>query len=119
MTAALRALLTEVIDYAGLFRRPSPLADAIRSFARYLREPDAWMLSRFIIPAAKLIDLGLRGRVFWPHPVRLSVLGRGGDTRPSLPKTCGPIWPRSARSSSHAPAAMVDAFESACRPLCG
>ncbi|HTU92442.1 MAG TPA: hypothetical protein VMF69_20340, partial [Gemmataceae bacterium] len=58
MFASLRALLTELIDYAGLF--PStrlPLDQAIRDYARYRRENDAWMLGRFIIPASRLEDL--------------------------------------------------------------
>ncbi|MEM6327709.1 MAG: hypothetical protein AAF791_11385 [Bacteroidota bacterium] len=76
MRPSLRAFLTDLIDYAGLF--PPALLDlapAIANHLRYRGGPDAWMLGRFIIPAARLDDLA-------PHvvdapgsPVALSVLG--------------------------------------------
>ncbi|HXG09880.1 MAG TPA: hypothetical protein VNK04_08840 [Gemmataceae bacterium] len=77
MSASLRALLAGVIDYAGLFPPAQlPLDQAIRNYARYRTGPDAWMLGRFVIPAARLAELP-------PYcnevaPLKLSVLGRGG-----------------------------------------
>jgi hypothetical protein len=52
---ALRALLAGLIDYAGLFP-PAGLgmADAVRNYDSYLRGEHAWMLGRFIVPAARL-----------------------------------------------------------------
>ncbi|SRR5579871_5285432 len=83
MFASLRALLTELIDYAGLFP-PSklPLDQAIRNYARYRQEDDAWMLGRFIIPASRLEDLEpYHDELFRVNPpFAFSVLGRGGGT---------------------------------------
>src|SRR5262245_17845898 len=83
MSASLRALLAGVIDYAGLFPPAKlPLDQAVRNYARYRAEPDAWMLGRFVIPAARLAELHpFRDEVASPEaPLRLSVLGRGGGT---------------------------------------
>jgi hypothetical protein len=83
MGAGLRALLTGVVDYAGLFP-PAKLAldQAIRNYARYRREPESWMLGRFVCPAARLAELApFREELFgsdWPFV--FSVLGRGGDS---------------------------------------
>jgi len=51
----IRALLTGLIDYAGLFP-PAGLAmqPAVRNYAEYLAGPDAWALGRFIVPSARL-----------------------------------------------------------------
>lgn len=59
MSAALRALLDSVIDYAGLFP-PARLdmASAVAEYAKHLRGPEAWMVSRFACPAARLTELG-------------------------------------------------------------
>lgn len=72
-----------IIDFAGLF----PPADleldpAIRNYAKYRRGDDAWMLSRFIIPAAILERLKPYGEeLFQHHPTfSFSVLGKGTDT---------------------------------------
>jgi hypothetical protein len=70
-----------LIDYAGLFPPASlPLDAAIRLYAGYRDGADAWMLGRFICPAARLTELD-------PYPAELataarplvvSALGRGG-----------------------------------------
>ncbi len=83
MPASLRALLEGVIDYAGLFPPARlPLDEAVRNYLRYRREPESWMLARFVCPAARLTELGNLLREIGPGeaPVRLAVLGRGGDT---------------------------------------
>src|SRR5712692_7899442 len=56
--AALRALLSGLIDYAGLFP-PAQLSlqDAVSNFVRYARGPHAWMLGKFVVPAAQLGEL--------------------------------------------------------------
>ena len=83
MTASLRALLSNVVDYAGLFP-PAELSldESIRNYARYLHEPEAWMLGRFICPAARLVELeGYAAGLFTlASPLRVSALGRGGKT---------------------------------------
>lgn len=52
MTAkSLRALLANLIDYAGLFP-PAALSmqDAVRNYARYRESEYAWMLGKFVVP---------------------------------------------------------------------
>ena len=53
--ASLRALLTGLIDYAGLFP-PAGLGmvPAVRNYADYRRGADAWALGRFIVPGSRL-----------------------------------------------------------------
>jgi hypothetical protein len=52
---ALQSLLTGLIDYAGLFP-PAGLAmdAAVRNYGSYVDSEHAWMLGRFIVPAARL-----------------------------------------------------------------
>lgn len=81
MFASLRALLTELIDYAGLFPPARlPLDQAIRNYARYRQENESWMLSRFIIPTSRLEDLELYHEELFrvDPPFAFSVLGRSG-----------------------------------------
>ncbi len=58
MTAAARALLESVIDYAGLFP-PAGLSmrDAVDRFAAARLGPHGWMLGRFVVPAARMNEL--------------------------------------------------------------
>ena len=84
MKKSLRALLTGIVDYAGLFPPAQlPLDEAIRNYARYLGEADPWMLGRFICAAARLGELSpFVGELFTQGPpLRVSALGRGGNTR--------------------------------------
>ena len=53
--APLRQLLRGVVDYAGLFPPAGlPMAGAVEQYARHREEPSAWMLGRFVLPAARL-----------------------------------------------------------------
>lgn len=55
---ALRTLLDGIVDYAGLFPPASlDMSSAVRNYASYLGDADAWMLGRFVIPAARLAEL--------------------------------------------------------------
>ena len=46
---SLRALLTGVIDYAGLFPPAKlPMDQALSNYLRYRDGPDAWMLGNFV-----------------------------------------------------------------------
>lgn len=71
-----------IIDYAGLFPPARlPLGEAIRNYAEYRRSRDAWMMSRFIIPAAKLQELNDYSDLFEVDPPFLfSVTSSGGKT---------------------------------------
>jgi hypothetical protein len=56
--SALRPLLSGIVDYAGLF--PPAALDmpaAAHNYAAYRREPDAWMLGRFVVPVNRLGEL--------------------------------------------------------------
>lgn len=82
MVSSLRALLTGVIDYAGLFPPAKlPLDQAIRLYARYRGEAESWMLGRFVIPASRLGELdAIADLLSNGPPFVFSVLGRGGET---------------------------------------
>jgi hypothetical protein len=82
---AFTAFMAGLIDYAGLFPPARlPLPEALRHYGRYRQEAGAWMLGRFIIPAAKLAEAD----AWLPRPPVASaeppwyfaILGRGGAT---------------------------------------
>ena len=53
--APVRALLRSVIDYAGLFPPASlSMAAAVAAYADHRGSADAWLLGRFVLPAARL-----------------------------------------------------------------
>jgi hypothetical protein len=78
VNAALRALLDHLIDYAGLFPPAQlPMTDAVARYAAYRRSPAAWMLGRFVVPAARLGEFAAAAEpllVTGGDPWRLSVL---------------------------------------------
>jgi hypothetical protein len=81
MTASLRALLEGVIDYAGLFPPAQlPLEEAFRNYVQYRREPESWMLGRFIIQVERLPELHplMKSVQTTTPPITFSVLGQGG-----------------------------------------
>ena len=86
-TDSLRAFLNGLIDYAGLFP-PAQLSldNAVEEFAGHRQSDHAWMLGRFICPAARLDDLAgkISGDTEAVGPFRLSLLGRGGATEGEL-----------------------------------
>jgi hypothetical protein len=91
MAPSLRALLTGLIDYAGLFPPANlPLDQAIRNYVAYRRSAENWMLGRFIIPATRLQELGHFGSLLSEFPpVAFSVLGRGGNTEKEFLRNLG------------------------------
>ncbi len=53
--ASVRALLADVVDYAGLFPPASlDMMQAVLNYADYLQDPQAWMLGRFVVPWARI-----------------------------------------------------------------
>lgn len=79
--SGMRAFLTGLIDYAGLFP-PARLGleEAVPNFAAYRQSRDAWMLGRFICPAGRLHALAPYTDLFEPtDPFPVSVLGTGGS----------------------------------------
>lgn len=80
-----RALLSRLIDYAGLFPPASlQMKDAARHYLDYEAGGFAWMLGRFIVPVSRLPEFEQafehRGSLLVrnPQPVRLSALA-GSD----------------------------------------
>jgi hypothetical protein len=61
--SAIRTLLSQCIDYAGLFP-PAELdmGTALHNYAGYITGPSSWALGRFIVPVSRLAELeaGLR-----------------------------------------------------------
>ncbi|MBC7834896.1 MAG: hypothetical protein H7Y88_07325 [Phycisphaerales bacterium] len=54
----LQALLSGLIDYAGLYPPAKlPMPQAVQNYAAHLRSPQAWMLGRFICPVSRLEEL--------------------------------------------------------------
>ncbi len=74
---SLRALLTNSIDFAGLFPPATlPLESALKNFAADLRSENSWMLSTFVLPVAKFAEASsLSGAFDAQHPLRISALG--------------------------------------------
>ncbi|HEV2445534.1 MAG TPA: hypothetical protein VGS58_06415 [Candidatus Sulfopaludibacter sp.] len=55
--ASLRALLANLIDYAGLYPPSSlPLDAAAAKYNAYLDGPESWMLNRMVLPSGKPFD---------------------------------------------------------------
>ncbi len=81
MNAALRTLLSELIDYAGLFPPAGlSMADAVANYAAHRASADGWALARFVVPVARLDEFETAAR---PHldgaPWRLAVLAKATD----------------------------------------
>jgi len=59
--ASLRALLSNLIDYAGLFPPASlPLGSVIENYERILASPESWLLHRLVLPVARLKEVRLQ-----------------------------------------------------------
>ncbi|MCY7375641.1 MAG: hypothetical protein LH472_06675 [Pyrinomonadaceae bacterium] len=76
---SIRALLAEIVDYAGLFP-PSklPMTEAVTNYAAYLESNYKWMLGRFVVPVARLDEFAENAEKFFEKGEdvwKLSVLG--------------------------------------------
>jgi hypothetical protein len=83
MHMSAKALLAEIIDYAGLFPPARlPLEEAFERYLEHRRGPSGWLLARFVCPAGRLEELAtLLANLDDGEPVvPLAVLGRGGET---------------------------------------
>jgi len=83
MNESLNAFMKGIIDYAGLFP-PADLSldTSIQKYSAYRKTDDAWMLSRYIIPAWRLDELAPYGETLFEEgaPFNFSVLGKGTET---------------------------------------
>jgi hypothetical protein len=77
MAASLHALLTQSIDYAGMFPPCRlDLERALRNQTQYVRSADAWMLSAFVLSVARFDEAAAHLAGFdHKHPLRISALG--------------------------------------------
>ena len=88
-TAPVRALMTRLIDYAGLFPPAQlPMEEAIHNYAGYLRGPHAWMLGRFVLPVSRIDEFDAASATHLPSgeratPWRVAALA-GGDLRSDM-----------------------------------
>jgi hypothetical protein len=115
MPTTSRALLTEIIDYAGLFPPAKlPMAEAFSRFLAHRASEDGWLLARFVCPAARLEELSplLAGADLGRTPIRIAALGAGGDDPPGF---CAAIErdaeAMKAFSDRHGGAPLIDVFE--------
>jgi len=84
MLPTVRALFSQIIDYAGLFPPAKlQLDQALRNYDRYRQGTEAWLLGRFFCPAARLTELVPLADEVSPlqGPLLLSVLGSGNPSR--------------------------------------
>src|SRR5258708_8316810 len=60
IAGSLRALLTHLIDYAGLYPPAGLVLPAVvENYKQYLASPENWILNRLVLPHAKLTELHL------------------------------------------------------------
>lgn len=77
---ALHALLSGLIDYAGLFPPAKLSMDAsVRNYAEYLRSDEAWMLGRFICPVSRLEEFRRSGAHLMPRKRPVVPAAGGGE----------------------------------------
>ncbi|MBI1764143.1 MAG: hypothetical protein HYR56_22175 [Acidobacteria bacterium] len=106
MDYAIRALLTELIDYAGLFP-PAALNmnTAVRNYAAYRQSNHRWLLAHFVVPMARLGEFETAAAELLPteSPWQLSAL-LGSDWQNDLAQIA-------AFNERHAGRAVIDTVE--------
>lgn len=106
--SAIRALLTESIDYAGLFPPAGlDMPSGVGNYAKYRSGPDAWALGRFVLPVSRLGEFEAAAANPLPlapaaKPWRLSVL-----SGPDLPADLTAIAEFNLRHSQPGATAVV------------
>jgi hypothetical protein len=113
MTSSLRALLSGLFDYAGLFPPAAlDMKEAVRKFAVHGCGPRAWMLGRFIVPAARIDEFerelpGALATSPRAEPWRVSVLAA-----PPFDDTVTRIWDfNGTRGACGSREAVIDSVE--------
>ena len=81
IAGTLRALMTNLIDYAGLFP-PAGLTmrQAVANYEEYLNEHSSWMLGKFVVPVSRLDEFETSAKEFFgikiaQRPWQLTSLG--------------------------------------------
>ncbi len=95
LTPTVTSALTQIVDYAGLFPPATlPLEEAAAEYVRQRSAPYAWMLNRFIVPAARIeaLERLLETMPEPGAPLPLTVLFDGRSAvrplRHTLPEAC-------------------------------
>jgi hypothetical protein len=98
IAGSLRALLTHLIDYAGLYPPAGlPLPAVVENYERYLESSEGWALNRLVLPRAKLdeVRLGANWKITLlvddepgPLPPQIETLEIKAGRRLSLPTYC-------------------------------
>lgn len=85
---SLRALLSRIIDYAGLFP-PAKLsmAETVENYAKYLKSPEGWMMGRLVVPVSRLEEFEKEAASLLPRdldddsePWQISALADSSET---------------------------------------
>ena len=105
------ALLSGLVDYAGLFPPTAlDMPSAVRNYDAYRRGPHAWMLGRLIVPASRLVEcesaLADLAQTEPPSPWRISALV-GADVEADIQT----VLAFGAFASAAARPVVVDAWE--------
>jgi hypothetical protein len=113
MKPSLHTLLSGLIDYAGLFPPAKlPLPGALRNYLRYRDEVEAWMLGRFVCPAARLAELAaFQEQLPAGRPLLCAALGRGGDDSSFLAALDADLADIAACRAAQAGRVTVDVLE--------
>lgn len=84
--SAAEALLSRIVDYAGLFPPAGlEMEPAVRNYQEYLRGAQAWMLGSFVVPAARLEEFAAAferaccGEREQPWTLSIVCAGEGAD----------------------------------------
>jgi hypothetical protein len=101
--ASLRALLTESIDYAGMFPPCSlDLEKAVTNHAQYVRSLESWMLGGFVLSIEQFDAVKEFLPRFDPsHPLRISALGPKTANASAFSETLPRIGERIRSLSTH------------------
>jgi hypothetical protein len=94
LAASLKALLTHLIDYAGLYPPAAlELSAAAAKYRSYLMSPESWMLNRIVLPSAKMVEPDWRVTLLvdaepGPLPPQVETLEAKLPVKFSLPTYC-------------------------------
>lgn len=79
MTDSLPVLLAQSIDYAGVFPPARlPLDQALSNYAQYRKQPEAWLLGRFVCPVNQLSALTTHANLWRDVRIHVTVVGTAG-----------------------------------------
>jgi len=105
--SAITALLTGLVDYAGLFPPAAlDMPDAVREYAGYRRGTHAWMLGRFVLPVGRLGEFEQDADALLPRDVA-GAWGLAVLAGPDLAETVKLVGEFNCRHAASGAAAVV------------